>query len=432
MDILPSIELKRDGGILSHEAIHDFVTGAAANSVPEVQLGAMLMAIFKSGMNLDEITYLTKSMRDSGSKLTFSKGKPVVDKHSTGGIGDKVSLPLAPLLAACGCRVPMISGRGLGITGGTLDKLEAIPGFRTALTEAEIHKQIDEIGCVICSQTANMVPADKTLYALRNASGTVPTIPLLVSSIMSKKLAEGLEHLVLDVKFGKAAFMTEYSKAKELAQTMVDLGNQCGVKTTALLTRMDVPIGRNAGNWLEIKETADYLEDFTQFPDLHELVIACAQKILKSTHNLDADAARTACEDRLRRKVASLHWVLMLEAQGADIALYRMMLAAGKANHSLDIFSPRDGYISDCNARTIGEVVKSIGGGRTIPTDEIDPMAGAGNMRKPGEYVKKGDVLVTLHGANAKLLQTFASKTLEAYTISDTVPQLLPLITEAL
>ena len=195
---------------------------------------------------------------------------------------------------------------------------------------------------------------------------------------------------------------------------------------------MDAPIGRTAGNWLEIKETAEYLEDFTQFPDLHELVIACAQKILKSTHNLDADAARAVCEDLLKRRVASLHWILMLEAQGADISQYRALLATGQAAHHLDVLSPQAGYISECNARIIGEVVKSIGAGRTLPTDQIDPMAGAGNIRKPGEYVKQGDVLVTLHGANLNLLQTYASRTLEAYTLSSQAPVPLPLIVEAL
>jgi pyrimidine-nucleoside phosphorylase len=432
MNIVPSIERKRDGATLSTKEILEFVKGAADQTTPEVQLGAMLMAIFKSGMTLEETASLTTAMRDSGTKLHFTQGKPVVDKHSTGGIGDKVSLPLAPLLVACGCRVPMISGRGLGITGGTLDKLEAIPGFRTTLTEAEIYKQIEEVGCVICGQTDLMVPADRTLYALRNASGTVPSLPLLVSSILSKKLAEGLEYLVLDVKYGKGAFMSDLTKAQELASAMVNLGNKCGVKTTAILSNMNVPIGRAIGNWWEIKETADYLEDFSKFPDLHELVIACAQQILGNTHGLKPETVRQLCETRLKSKAVSLIWAHMLEAQGADMVLYQITLAAGKANHCVNVTSPQDGFITDCDARILGETVKSIGGGRNIPTDTIDPMAGINHLLKPGDTVVKGQTLATIHGANLDQLNSVYQQVLNAFSFGTTPPEKLPLVVGAL
>src|SRR3989449_863818 len=231
------------------------VAAYVADKIPDYQMAAFLMAVYFRGLSSAETSALTLAMRDSGERLQFPDGpRPLVDKHSTGGVGDKVSLPLAPLLACLGFRVPMISGRGLGITGGTLDKLDSIPGFNTSLPSERIIEIVQNVGCVICGQTASMVPADKGLYALRDVTGTVPSIPLIVASILSKKLAEGLNALVLDVKFGAAAFMPTLEKARELAQAMVALGNECGVNTRAVLTNMDAPLGRAAGNWLEVKE----------------------------------------------------------------------------------------------------------------------------------------------------------------------------------
>src|SRR6478736_2857482 len=250
MNFLPLIEAKRAGQILHPDQLKKIVTAYTAGGIPDYQMAAFLMAVFFRGLNTEETTALTLAMRDSGDVLKFPKDKrPLVDKHSTGGVGDKVSLPLAPLLACLGFRVPMISGRGLGITGGTLDKLDSIPGFKTTLPTERIVEIVQSTGCVICGQTARMVPADKGLYALRDVTGTVPSIPLIVASILSKKLAEGLQALVLDVKFGAAAFMPTRAKARELAKAMVALGNKCGVNTRALLTGMDTPLGRAAGNW---------------------------------------------------------------------------------------------------------------------------------------------------------------------------------------
>src|SRR4051812_12280650 len=241
------------------------------------------MAVFSRGRDESEPTALTLAMRDSGDVLQFpSDARPLVDKHSTGGVGDKVSLPLAPLLACLGFRGPMISGRGLGITGGTLDKLESIPGLSTTLPVERIVSIVQSVGCVICGQTARMVPADKGLYALRDVTGTVPSIPLITASILSKKLAESLNALVLDVKFGAAAFMPTLDKAKELAVAMVELGNECGVNTRALLTNMDRPLGRAAGNWLEVKESVQCLEGLGP-PDLRELVLGFAAHLLVQT-----------------------------------------------------------------------------------------------------------------------------------------------------
>src|SRR5258708_8982991 len=251
MNFLSLIEAKREGKILAPEQIHEFIREFTAGKIPDYQMAVRLMAIYFRGLDTAETTALTLAMRDSGDVLRFPTDKrPLVDKHSTGGVGDKVSLPLAPLLACLGFRVPMISGRGLGITGGTLDKLDSIPGFKTSLPATSIVETVQSVGCIICGQTDRMVPADKGLYALRDVTGTVPSIPLIVASILSKKLAEGLDALVLDVKFGSAAFMQQFEKARELAQAMVTLGNACGVNTRALLTNMDAPLGRAARNWL--------------------------------------------------------------------------------------------------------------------------------------------------------------------------------------
>src|SRR6266478_3655102 len=261
MNFLFFIEAKRDGKTLLSGQIKELIAAYTAGQIPDYQIAAFLMAVYFRGLNTAETSALTLAMRDSGDVLKFPNDpRPLVDKHSTGGVGDKVSLPLAPLLACLGFRVPMISGRGLGITGGTLDKLDSIPGFKTSLSTERIIEIVQAVGCVICGQTDRMVPADRILYSLRDVTGTVPSIPLIVASILSKKLAEGLDALVLDVKFGVAAFMQTLEKARELARAMVELGNNCGVNTRALLTNMDTPLGRAAGNWLEVKEAVACLE----------------------------------------------------------------------------------------------------------------------------------------------------------------------------
>src|SRR3989442_11003201 len=309
MNFLSLIEAKRDGKTLNPGQIKEIIAAYTSGQIPDYQMAAMLMAIFFRGLNTAETTALTLAMRDSGDVLKFPKdSRPLVDKHSTGGVGDKVSLPLAPLLACLGFRVPMISGRGLGITGGTLDKLDSIPGFNTSLPTERIIEVVQNVGCVICGQTASMVPADKGLYALRDVTGTVPSIPLIVASILSKKLAEGLSALVLDVKFGAAAFMPTLEKARELARAMVALGNDCGVNTRALLTNMDSPLGRAAGNWLEVKEAVACLDCRTGIlpvsdhsaDDLRDLVLACAAHLLVQTGKAGTlDGARQHAADSL-------------------------------------------------------------------------------------------------------------------------------------
>jgi pyrimidine-nucleoside phosphorylase len=338
VNFLPLIESKREGRVLAPEQIQEFVRDFTAGKIPDYQMAALLMAIFFRGLNTAETTALTLAMRDSGEVLRFPRdARPLADKHSTGGIGDKVSLPLAPLLACLGFRVPMISGRGLGITGGTLDKLDSIPGFQTLLPAEKIVAQVQKIGCVICGQTDTMVPADKKIYALRDASGTVPSIPLITASILSKKLAENLDALILDVKFGCAAFMQTRADARRLARAMVALGTQCGTNTRALLTDMNTPLGRTAGNWLEVKESVACLEprgadtnspsQLQDIADLRGLVLESAAHLLVQTRKAKSvAAARALAKQCLASGAPRRKWDEMIVAQGADLRAFNQKL----------------------------------------------------------------------------------------------------------
>jgi pyrimidine-nucleoside phosphorylase len=393
-------------------------------------MAAFLMAIYFRGLDQQETRDLTLAMRDSGEQLRFPKDKrPLVDKHSTGGVGDKVSLPLAPLLACLGFRVPMISGRGLGITGGTLDKLDSIPGFKTTLPAKRITQIVQDVGCVICGQTATMVPADRSMYALRDVTGTVPSMPLIVASILSKKLAEGLDALVLDVKFGAAAFMPTLPKARELARAMVNLGRACGVKTVALLTRMDTPLGRAAGNWLEVKESVDCLE--RRGPaDLEELVVACAAHLLLSAGKAKSlPLARKEAERVFRSGAPREKWTEMLRAQGADIGKFESKLSETKtAAVAVDIPTSKTGFVQSCNARLIGEAVRDLGGGRLTKESVLDYDAGIEVLKKPGEHVEKGEVLARLHAANKAKASALKNSVAEAFSLGQKKPKMTPLI----
>ena len=324
MNFLSLLEAKRDGQTHSAAEIEAIIGAICAGEIPDYQVSAWLMAIYFRGLDADETRALTLAMRDSGATLQFpDDARPLVDKHSTGGVGDKVSLVLAPLLASLGCRVPMISGRGLGLTGGTLDKLEAIPGFRTDWTPAEIVEKTQKVGCCMAGQTAEMVPADRILYALRDVTATVPSIPLITASILSKKLAENLDALVLDVKWGRAAFMRTRAQAEELARSLVELGQSCGTPTQAFLSDMNVPLGRNAGNWLEVVEAVECLEGGGP-DDLRDLVVECAARLLTMTNLApDVAAARARAQSALDDGSARAKWNEMLGSQGADLARVR-------------------------------------------------------------------------------------------------------------
>jgi pyrimidine-nucleoside phosphorylase len=420
VNFLSVIEFKREGKRLSAGQIDDFVRDFTAGEIPDYQMAAMLMAIYFRGLNAEETASLTLAMRDSGDTLKFPKDKrPLVDKHSTGGVGDKVSLPLAPLLACLGFRVPMISGRGLGITGGTLDKLDSIPGFETTLPTEKIVEIVQSVGCVVCGQTERMVPADKKLYSLRDVTGTVPSIPLIVSSILSKKLAENIDALVLDVKFGAAAFMQSRKDGRELAQAMVSLGNKCGVNTRAILTSMDSPVGRAAGNWLEVKEAVECLEN--QGPkDLRELVLDCAAHLLVQAKRVKAlNGARRIVEECLVSGAPRRKWDEMLQAQGADLNEFNNKLGHDyTAVAIVEVKATSSGFISRCDARVIGEVVRDLGGGRVTKESMINYDVGIDKLMKPGEAVSRGSLLARVHAENSQQAETAAKRVKEAFAVS--------------
>jgi pyrimidine-nucleoside phosphorylase len=402
MNFLRLIEQKREGHPLSREEIQILIREFTAGEIPDYQMSAFLMAVFFRGLNTEETTALTLAMRDSGDVLEFPKDKrPLVDKHSTGGIGDKVSLPLAPLLACLGFRVPMISGRGLGITGGTLDKLDSIPGFKTLLPAKRITEIVQQVGCVICGQTDRMVPADKKIYALRDASGTVPSIQLITASILSKKLAESLDALILDVKFGCAAFMQTKADARKLARAMVTLGKQCGVNTRAVLTDMNTPVGRAAGNWLEVKESVACLEGNGP-ADLHALVIEFAAHLLNQTCKVGSlKAARAQAEACLRSGEPRRKWDEMLIAQGANLAAFNRKLSHDStAPVVAAVKARRSGFVSQCDARIIGEAIRDLGGGRLTKESAIHYEVGVDQLAKPGARINKGGVLCRIHAAS--------------------------------
>ena len=436
---LSVIESKREGRTLTADQLNKTVAAYTAGEVPDYQMAAFLMAVYFRKLNTEETTALTLAMRDSGDVLKFPRDKrPLVDKHSTGGVGDKVSLPLAPLLACLGFRVPMISGRGLGITGGTLDKLDSIPGFKTLLPARCITEIVQEVGCVICGQTDRMVPADKKLYALRDVTGTVPSIPLIVSSILSKKLAESLDALVLDVKFGRAAFMQTKADARKLAKAMVALGNKCGVNTRAVLTDMNTPLGRAAGNWLEIKESVACLEAPRPIPlpigwgeggrrpgqgesnDLRSLVLECAAHLLVQTRKAKSlAAARTQAGACLDSGAPRRKWNEMLVAQGADLDSFNKKLARDHtAKVVVELKAPKSGYVSKCDARIIGEVIRELGGGRLSKDSAINYDVGVDRLAKPGEAVEAGGTLCRIHAADRARANSAVARLRSAFEFS--------------
>jgi thymidine phosphorylase len=385
-DILDVIRTKRDGGALSDEQVEFFIAGYTAGTIADEQAAALCMAILLRDMAPGELATWTQAMIDSGERLDLSGvGRPTVDKHSTGGVGDKVSLPLAPLVAACGAAVPQLSGRGLGHTGGTLDKLEAIPGWRATLGLDEVVAQLRDVGAVICAASDALCPADRKLYALRDVTATVEAIPLIASSIMAKKIAEGTEALVLDVKVGSGAFLPELDRARRLAETMVALGAAHGVRTVALITDMEAPLGRAAGNALEVAEAVDVLRGGGP-ADLVEVTLALAREMV-ALAGLDADPAAALADGR-----ALAVWEAMIRAQGGDPAA---PLPAAAHRHPLR--APEAGYLRRLDARAVGVAVWRLGAGRSRKEDPVSPSAGAVCLHKPGERVEAGEPVLELH-----------------------------------
>jgi thymidine phosphorylase len=406
-DAVDLIIAKRSQQELPKEAIDWLIENYTAGKVADEQMSAMAMAILLNGMNRREIKDLTLAMIASGETLNFeSLGVPTADKHSTGGVGDKITLPLAPLVAVFGVAVPQLSGRGLGHTGGTLDKLESIPGWRANLSNDEMKKQLEQVGAVICAAGSGLAPADKKLYALRDVTGTVEAIPLIASSIMSKKIAEGTGSLVLDVKVGSGAFMKELSKARELAEVLVQLGKDAGVKTSALLTDMSTPLGLKVGNALEVEESVEVLAGGGP-ADVVEITIALATEMLTLAGKPDADVAAALKDGRAMDK-----WRAMISAQGGDPDATLPVAA-----ESQTIKATSDGVITKLDALSVGLASWRLGAGRARKEDPIQFGAGVTLHAQLGDSVKAGDPLYTLHTDEPARFQRAVETIENAYSI---------------
>jgi thymidine phosphorylase len=406
--IVDLIIAKRNGGELSDEAIRWALDSYVAGTIADEQVSALLMAIYFRGLDVRELATWTDTMIASGERLDLrSLSRPSVDKHSTGGVGDKISLILAPLVAACGAAVPQLSGRGLGHTGGTLDKLEAIPGWRAVLTNDEIIEQLETVGAVICAAGAGLAPADRKLYALRDVTGTVESIPLISSSIMSKKIAEGTDALVLDVKVGRGAFMKQYDDARRLAQTMVGLGTRAGVATVAQLTNMNQPLGQACGNGIEVLESIDVLRGGGP-ADVRELTLSLARTMLTLV-GIDTDPALALDNGR-----AYEVYCQMIEAQGGDSGA---TLSLGNARDVLS--AERDGYISRVDAMDVGLAAWRLGAGRARKEDAVSAGAGVRCLVREGDRVITGQPLFELYADDEDHLNRGRASLATALTWSD-------------
>ena len=411
-DAVDIIRTKRDRGELSPEEIAWVVDAYTREVVADEQMSALAMAILLNGMNRREIGDWTAAMIASGERMDFAPlSRPTADKHSTGGVGDKITLPLAPLVAACGVAVPQLSGRGLGHTGGTLDKLEAIPGWRASLSNEEILDQLEDVGAVICAAGSGLAPADKRLYSLRDVTGTVEAIPLIASSIMSKKIAEGTGVLVLDVKVGSGAFMKTEADARELAETMVALGQDAGVHTVALLTDMSTPLGLTAGNGLEVRESVEVLAGGGP-QDVVDLTVALAREMLQGAGVQDVDPA-----DALRDGRAMDVWRRMIAAQGGDPDAE---LPTAAETHQ--VVADRDGVLTELDALAVGVAAWRLGAGRARKEDPVQAAAGVELHAKPGDQVRAGEPLMTLHTDTPERFERAVAALDGGWVVGDTAP----------
>jgi thymidine phosphorylase len=407
-DAVDVIIAKRDGGRLTDNQVDWVIDAYTRGVVAEEQMSALAMAILLNGMDRAEIARWTAAMIASGERMDFSGlSRPTSDKHSTGGVGDKITLPLAPLVAACGVAVPQLSGRGLGHTGGTLDKLESIPGWRAALSNEEMMRQLEEVGAVICQAGSGLAPADRKLYALRDVTGTVEAIPLIASSIMSKKIAEGTGSLVLDVKVGSGAFMKDLDPARELARTMVALGTDAGVRTVALLTDMSTPLGLSAGNALEVRESVEVLAGGGP-ADVVELTVALARQMLAAAGRPDVDPADALADGR-----AMDVWRRMISAQGGDPEAELPV-----ARETEQVLAPADGVLVRLDALAVGIAAWRLGAGRARKEDAVQAGAGVQLHAKPGALVRAGEPIMTLHTDTPERFERARAALLDAVTIA--------------
>jgi len=413
---------KRGRGELSDGQIDWVIDAYTRGVVADEQMSSLAMAILLNGMNRREIARWTQAMIDSGERMDFSSlSRPTADKHSTGGVGDKITLPLAPLVAACGVAVPQLSGRGLGHTGGTLDKLESIPGWQASLSNEAMMRQLEDVGAVICAAGTGLAPADKKLYALRDVTGTVEAIPLIASSIMSKKIAEGTGALVLDVKVGSGAFMKDVDSARELAQTMVALGTDAGVKTVALLTNMQTPLGLTAGNALEVRESVEVLAGGGP-QDVVELTLTLAREMLAAAGRDGVDPA-----DALKDGRAMDVWKAMIRAQGGDP---EAELPTARESH--EVLAPGDGVLTELDAYKVGVAAWRLGAGRARKEDPVQAGAGVEMHYKPGATLRSGERLMTLHTDTPERFERALEALEGSFTIAPegSRPDLLPLVVD--
>jgi len=413
------IEKKRDGGALDEAEIRAFVAGFTEGTIPDYQMSALAMAIFFRGMTPEETAVLTDAMMRSGDLVTFDAWpRPTADKHSTGGVGDKLSLMIAPLAASAGLAVPMISGRGLGITGGTLDKLETIPGYNTRLSVEAFKRVIAEVGCSIIGQTERLAPADKKLYALRDVTGTVPSIPLITASIMSKKLAEGAETLVFDVKCGRGAFMQTQANARLLAQSLTRVGRALNRKTVALITDMEQPLGRTAGNVVEVREAIETLKGGGPADTRYLTIELTAQMtVLGGTHP-DLATARAELARRLDDGRALDVFRRMIAAHGGDSRVVDDAQRFPQPGATVEVPAPASGTVAGVDAQTLGRIVLQLGGGRKTTADAIDPAAGIDRLVQAGETVEAGQPLMRLLAKDKALARSLAAEAASAVRIT--------------
>ena len=429
MTIIELIERKRDGGGLDGDEIRWIIEHYTAGAIPDYQMASLLMAIFLRGFNDRELAVWTEAMMHSGDVLDFSHiAMPKVDKHSTGGVGDKVSIPLAPIVAACGLAVPMMSGRGLGHTGGTLDKLESIPGFRARLDPEEFGAILERLGMVLAGQSETLVPADRLIYALRDATGTVPSIPLISSSIMSKKLAEDLDGLVLDVKVGGGAFMKHEAGARKLAETMVGIGAAHGTKVVAILTDMNQPLGTTVGNALEIHESLDILTA-TGPADTTEVVFKLGAEMLMLGGLAGTEGeARDAMAGAVESGAALKRFAEVVEAQGGDPRALEDRSLLPVAANTMELPAPRAGFVSRCDALDIGTAAVRLGAGRARKEDDVNPAVGLVIHHKLGAKVASGESLATIHYDDQSRLDAALPLLEGAWSIAASAPTPAPLV----
>ncbi len=430
MRMVDIIKKKRDGGILSREEIAFFVEDYTKGEIPDYQASALLMAIYFRGMTSDETVALTEYMMKSGEVLDLTDiPGPKVDKHSTGGVGDKISLPLAPIVASLGVFVPMISGRALGHTGGTLDKLESIKGLTTAISPEKFKKQLLDIGVVMAGQTENLCPADKKLYALRDVTATVESIPLISASIMSKKLAEGIDGLVLDVKTGNGAFMAKYEDAKKLAQTMVEIGKGMGKKVKAFITNMNQPLGYKIGNALEVEETIEILKGKGP-EDVRELTYTlAAEMLIIAGKEISREEALKKVDEVVKSGKALKKWEELVKYQGGDLD-YMYSEEFTKTNYSFELKANSDGYLYSYNTYEVGVAVSILGAGRSTKDDKIDHKVGIILHKKVGDEVKSGETVMEIKYNDVNKFNQALQLFKNCYIVKSEKPAKEPLVFE--